>query len=184
MLKTQPVGGLAGLGISPSSRIRRALLAVDVGDGRQQRLGVRVVRSAEDGLGVADLHDPAEVHHGDPVGEVADDAEVVRDEQVARLAPELELGQQVEDGGLDRHVEGAGRLVGDDDPRVAGERPGDRDPLLEPARQLARLEVEVALGQAQVGRELVDPLVDRLALEPGQLGDRAGEDVRAPSSRG
>ena len=139
---------------------------------------------AEDRLRIADLHDPAEVHDRDPVGQVADDAEVVRDEQVARLAPDLELGQQVEDGGLDRDVERAGRLVGHDDPRVAGERPGDRDALLEPARQLARLEVEVALGQAQVGGELVDPLVDGLALEPGQLADRPGEDAAAPSSRG
>ena len=34
----------------------------------------------------------------------------------------------------------------------------------------------MALGQAQVGGELVDPLVDRLALEPGQLAHRAGQD--------
>ena len=56
------VGGLAGLGISPSRRIRRRSLAVDVRHRRQQRLGVRVVRAAEDRLRVADLHDPAEVH--------------------------------------------------------------------------------------------------------------------------
>ena len=67
--------------------------------------------------------------------------------------------------------------------RVAGERAGDRDALLEPARQLARLEVEVALGQAQVGGQLVDPLVDRLALEPGQLAHRAGQDAaRGPAA--
>ena len=33
------------------------------------------------GAPCADLDDPAEVHHGDPVGDVADDGEVVRDEQ-------------------------------------------------------------------------------------------------------
>ena len=121
--------------------------------------------------------------HGDPVGQVADDAEVVGDEQVARPALGLQLGQQVEDRGLDRDVERARRLVGDDDPRVAGERPGDRHALLEAARQLARLEVEVALGQAQVGGQLVDPLVDGLALQPGQLADRARQDVaRGPAA--
>ena len=115
VLKTQPLGGLAGLGISPSSRIRAPLLTVDVRHGREQRLGVRVVRAVEDGLGIAHLHDPAEVHDRDPVREVADDAEVVRDQQVARPALQLELGQQVQDRGLDRDVEGTRRLVGDDD---------------------------------------------------------------------
>ena len=142
-----------------------------------------MVRAAEDRLRVADLHDPPEVEHGDPVGEVADDAEVVRDQQVARPALGLQLGQQVEDRGLDRDVERAGRLVGDDDPRVAGECPGDRQPLLEAAGQLTRLEVEVALGQPQVRGELVDPLVDGLALEPGELADRARQDVaRGPAA--
>ena len=136
-----------------------------------------MVRAAEDRLRVADLHDPPEVENGDPVGEVADDAEVVRDQQVARPSLGLELGEQVEDRGLDRDVERARRLVGDDDPRVAGERPGDRQPLLEAAGQLARLEVEVALGEAQVRGQLVDPLVDGLALEPGELADRARQDV-------
>ena len=48
----------------------------------------------------------------------------------------LEVGQQVEDRGLHRHVERRGRLVADDDPGIAGERARDRDALLEPARQL------------------------------------------------
>ena len=95
--------------------------------------------------------------------------EVVRDEQVARLAPALEFREDVEDGGLDRDVERAGRLVGDDDPRIAGERPGDRDALLEAARQLARLEVQVALGQAQVGGELVHALLAALPFSPVSL---------------
>ena len=35
----------------------------------------------------------------------------------------------------------------------------------------------MALRQAKVGGQLVDPLVDRLALYNGQLADRAGQDV-------
>ena len=132
-------------------------LAVDGRDGRQECLGVRVVRSAEDGLGVADLHDPSEVHDRDPVGQVAHDAQIVRDEQVARLALGLELRQEVEDRGLDGDVERARGLVGDDDARIAGERPGDRHALLQPTRELARLEVEVALGEAQVRRRACRP---------------------------
>ena len=59
--------------------------AVDRRHGREQRLGVRVVRPVEDRLGRAQLHQPAEVEHGDAVGQVADDAEVVRDEDVGDL---------------------------------------------------------------------------------------------------
>ena len=43
--------------------------------------------ASEQLVGRRDLHDLAEVHHRDPVGDVADDGEVVRDEQVGE--PEL-----------------------------------------------------------------------------------------------
>ena len=71
---------------SPSSRIRARTFAVDVRDGRQQRLGVQIIRTLNTCLGAADLHDPAEVHHRDPVGQVAHHAQVVRDQQVARTS--------------------------------------------------------------------------------------------------
>ena len=50
----------------------------------------------------------------------------------------LQLGEQVEDRGLHRDVERRGRLVADDDLRVAGERARDRDALLQAARELRR----------------------------------------------
>ncbi len=135
---TQPDGGFAGLGISPASRMRR--------DGSPSTLGTADSSASVYGwwgpskicVGAADLLHPPEVHHDDAVGEVAHDAEVVADEQVARRLGRLQLGEQVEDRRLHRHVEGARRLVADDDARIAGERPGDRDALLQPARQLAR----------------------------------------------
>ncbi len=121
-----------------------AFLAIDARHRRQQRLGVRVMRPVEHVVGLADLHDPPEVHHRDAIGEVTHHTEIVADEQVAGALLGLQLGQQVEDGGLHRHVEGAGRLVADDDARIAGKGAGDGDPLLQPARQLARLHVEVS----------------------------------------
>ena len=51
----------------------------------------------------------------------------------------LQLDEQVEDRRLHRDVEGRGRLVADDELRVAGERAGDRDALLETAGELDRL---------------------------------------------
>ena len=68
------VGGARDLAVEPDPL---AVGAVDAGDGREQRLGVGVVRAGEHGLGGAELHDPAQVEDGDPVGQVAHDAEVV-----------------------------------------------------------------------------------------------------------
>ena len=136
-----------------------------------------MVGPAEDRLRIADLHDPPEVHDRDPVGEVAHHAKVVRDQQVAGLAFGLQLGQDVQDRGLDGHVERTRGLVGNDDAGVAGEGAGDRHALLEAARQLARFEVQMALGETQVGGQLVDAVVGGLALEPGQLAHGAAQDL-------
>ena len=99
------------------------------------------------------------------------------------LAP-LEVGQQVQDRGLDRHVERRGRLVADDDPRVAGERARDRDALLEPARQLRRAHRQVALGQPDVRDQLLQPRLQRLAAVAAELRQRRERSAAAPSGGG
>ena len=60
----------------------------------------------------------------------------------------LQLDEQVEDRRLDGDVERRGRLVADDELRVAGERARDRDALLQAARELAGRASSVALGEA------------------------------------
>ena len=81
--KRQPVGGLSGLGTSPASRMR-ARWAVGIGHrhGRQQRLGVGMARLGEQAALGRQLDDLAEIHDGDPVGDVAHHGEVVGDEEV------------------------------------------------------------------------------------------------------
>jgi hypothetical protein len=61
-------------------------------------------------------------------------------------------------------VEVSGRLVGKDDLRAAGQRPGDGDPLLLTARELA-WPVGHPVGQADDAHDLVDPVP--LALATG-----------------
>ena len=84
------------------------------------------------------LDDLAEVHHRDPVGDVADHAEVVRDEQIRQAELVLKLLEQVDDLRLHGHVERRHRLVGDDQLRVQRQRPGDADALALPAGELVR----------------------------------------------
>ena len=85
-----------------------------IGHGRQQRLRVRVARALVHVVGGADLDDLAEVHHRDAVGDVAHHREVVRDEDVREAQLVLQVLEQVDDAGLDRHVERRHRLVEDE----------------------------------------------------------------------
>ena len=66
-----------------------SLTGVDDGHRREERLRVRVDGPRLELVRRRQLHDLAEVHHGDPVGDVADDGEVVGDEEVRQ--PELAL---------------------------------------------------------------------------------------------
>lgn len=73
--------------------------------------------------------DPATMHDRDLVGHVAGDGEVVGDENEPHAKLVTEVGEEVDDLGLDGDVERRNRLVGDDDPWPHGEGPGDSDSL-------------------------------------------------------
>ena len=90
----------------------------------------------------AALDDLAVVHDAHPVGHLAHDAEIVGDEQHRHVELGLELEQQVEDLRLDGHVERRGRLVGDQQVGLVGERHGDHHALPLAARELMRIGVE------------------------------------------
>ena len=68
----------------------------------------------------------------------------------------LDVADQPEDLRLDRHVERRGRLVGEKDFRIVGDRDGDHDPLAHAAGELVRVLVEavVGLGNADEAEEL------------------------------
>ena len=88
--------------------------------------------------GRAGLDDLAVLHHRDPVGDAAHDAEVVGDEQHPHALGLLHVGEQRQDLGLDRHVERGGGLVGDQDVGAVGQRHGDHHPLALAAGELVR----------------------------------------------
>jgi len=91
-----------------------------------------MLRRAVHRRGIPELHQPAQVQHRDAVGQIAHHTQVVGDEQVRGLLLDLQLGEQVENRRLHRHVERRGGFITDDDPRIAGERAGNRRPLLQP----------------------------------------------------
>ena len=75
------------------------------------------------------LDDAADIHDGDAVADMFDDAEVVGYEQVGKAEALLQLQQQVQDLRLYRYIERGNRLVGHDQTGVEGEGTGDADAL-------------------------------------------------------
>jgi len=103
---------------------------------------------------LGDRFEPA-VFEGDDMVEAAGEIEIVGRDQggEAGMADELEEG--VQDALAGRVVEIAGRLVAEQDPRVVGERPGDRDALLlaagEPRRPVPGPRREADTGDQRSG---------------------------------
>ena len=121
---------------------------------RQQRAGVGVARVAENRFAIALLDDPPQVHDRDAVAQVPHDGQVVRDEHDRQAEAAAQVLEEPEDRGLDGDVERGDGLVGDDDARLDGERPGDRDPLSLASGELARQAVERPRREADECHEL------------------------------
>ncbi len=88
-----------------------------------------------------------------------------------------ETGDEIQYFGLDRHVQRRGRLVGDDDLRPGGKRPGDGDALALTAGKLVRIAprhvgLEAHLLE-QVDSHLRCGTATRLAVDDDRLGDGA-----------
>ena len=88
------------------------------------------------------FHHLAAVHHQYVVGYLADDPQVVGDEEDGCAVPALQLPQQVEDGLLYRHVEGGGGFVGDEYVGFVDEGHGDHHALLLAAAEFVGVAVE------------------------------------------
>jgi hypothetical protein len=98
-------------------------------------------------------------HHDHVVGNLAHHAQVMADEQHAHAVLVLQPGQQLHDLALDGHVQRRGRLVGDQQLGLAGQRHGDHHALLLAARQLVRIGLQAALrlGDADLVEQAFGP---------------------------
>ena len=97
-------------------------------------------------VGRALLDDARRIHHVDAVGVARDDAEIVRDDDQRDAEPARQVLHQFEDLRLDGDVERGGRLVGDDELRIAGEPDRDHHALAHAAGELMRILLEPPLG--------------------------------------
>ena len=139
------------------------------------RIGVHRVR--EERIDRRVLDHRAGIEDDDAVGEAGEEGEVVGDPDDRHAEALAERLHEVDDLRLDGDVEGGGRLVGDEELRVAGEAHGDHHPLAHAAGELVRIGVEALLGSgdADQTQELDRPRMRRLAGEAAVIGERLGE---------
>src|SRR6185437_59535 len=118
------------------------------GDRAHQPDRIGVARPLDDVAQRADFGDAPGIHDRHAVGSLGDDADVVGDQHDSRAMVAAELLDEGDDLRLDRHVERRGRLVGDDELRIAAQRQRDDDALAHAAREVVGVVVE-ALGRGR-----------------------------------
>ena len=107
-----------------------------------------------------------------------DHAQVVGDEQIGEVEFVLQIHENVQNLGLDGHVQGGYRLVGDDELGLHRQSPGDADALALAAGELMGVAIGL-LGTEAYPLQQVDRLLLRLRFAGTQLVEehRLGEDL-------
>src|SRR5207247_2431294 len=133
-------------------------------------MGVRVASRAGDTVREPHFHNLPEVHHRHPAADELHHLEVVRDEEIGKAELSLQIAEQVHYLSLDRNIQRARRLIGNDE--VRPHRQGTRDAhatlfatgeFPREVRQFARSEEHTSELQSRVD------LVCRLLLEKKKL---------------
>ncbi len=154
-----------------------AVVAVQPRDRVQQGARVGGLRVGKDLGDRAFLDVGAVLHHADPVGQPGDDAHVVGDQRQRRAGLPLQLGHQVEDLGLHRHVQRRRRLVGDQQFRSRRERRRDHHPLAHAAGELVRIlpQPPRRVGDPHPVQPLARPRLRRVPRKPQVQPQRLGD---------
>ncbi len=136
----------------------------------QQGLGVGMVGRCVDVRHWPHLAHPALIEHGHPVGDGADDGQVVRDKEIGHAPIGLESSQQLQDSSLNRNIERGGHFVTQHQVRLGGKGTRDGHPLFFAAGHLAGIPFQIAWGEPhlfeQRARPLQAPFSVRLEIKP------------------
>ncbi len=143
----------------------------------QQTVSIGVKRLSKQSVDFGLFNLSACVHDNNALRSLGDDTQIVRDQDDRGAELLLQFQDQVQDLRLDRHVQGSCRLVGDQHPRVTGQRHRDHRPLPHAAGQLVRIFAGPLcrlgdLNQPQhFHRLIVGGALREILMEPQRLGD-------------
>jgi len=129
------------------------------------------------------LHELSQVHHGGLPAQVHHRRQIVRDEQIAHREPLLDLLEQADDVGPDRHVQCRDRLVEHDESCVGRERPRDGESLSLPTAELVREQTRHVGSEADQLQELGDSCPHIRRGKTLVRFDRLADDVAHPHAR-
>ncbi len=151
-------------------------------DRRQQGPCVGVQRPGEGAFGRPLFDDRPEIHHRDPVRQLAHHRQVVRDDEVGDVTVGLQPPDEVDDVGLHGDVQRGQRFVEDDQFRIGGQGPGDGQSLFLPARERGREPVGVDGVEAHPKHEIGDGALG-LGLRVAERSEWFGDDVEGGEAR-
>ena len=174
VLRRALASGVAGF--LPKSRGADEVAAVsgEAGERPQQRAGVRVLGVAVEILGGVELDHAAGAHHGDAVGDLQQQRQVVGDEDHGEAEFVAQVGDLTQDVALHQHVEGRRGLVHDHQLRTQRQGHRDHDALAHAARELVGVGAQAVAADAD-HVEQVAALAG--ALGAAHLGAVGDEDV-------
>ena len=86
-------------------------------------------RPVKKGPGFGNLNHTSQIHDYDPVADMFNHAEVMADEQIGQIHVVFQVHEQIEDLGLDGHIQGSNGFVTDNKVGLHSQGPGNTDPL-------------------------------------------------------
>jgi len=165
---------------------RAGAVGLHGGDGGEQAAGVGVLRRVEERGGGRFFHDAAVLHHGDTVGGLRDDGEIVRDEEHGEAVLLAQVAEEGEDLRLHGDVEGGGGFVGDEQAGLVDDGHGDEDALALAAGELVRIVAETlfCVGQGDLVHGFEDAGAEFGAGDVGMVGTDGFGDLVADAHDG
>lgn len=121
------------------------------------RIGMAGIVHHRGGLTLFD--DVAAIKQIDPIADLAQHGEIVRDEQEGQAVLGLDALEQIEDLRLHRDVERRARFVADEQLRLDREGAGDGNPLALAAGKGGRQAIDAAGLQADLVEQFTDPRI-------------------------
>jgi len=152
-------------------------VATNARNGCKQSASVRVQGLVDEALRRTHFHDLTQVHDGDAAADVRHNADVMRDEDRREVKPLLQSAQDLEDLCLDRDVERRDGLIGDDQLRLARERPRNPDALsLAPAELMGEATCLGGIESDEL-QKLTHTLDDRALPAEASQSQREADDL-------
>lgn len=123
--------------------------------GQKQLFCIGMLGIAEQFFHIVLLHNDAVLHDQDPVADLIDHVQVMADEEIGKVIFLLHIRQKMEDLGLNGNIQGAYRLIGNDQSGASDDGGGDGNPLALAAGELIGQPFRVFWPQPHLGKDVI-----------------------------